>query len=62
MASNPANAVVNIYEYTNNFERNLSGQGYLGSAFIYQDMEGVLYIYTRYLIPIHADKDFLNLI
>ena len=45
---NPANAVVNFYKYQPvEFDRDLTSAGYTGTAFVYQDLDGVLYIFTR---------------
>ena len=54
---NPANAVVNFYKYqpadftsapcTGSWCRDLASTGYTGTAFVYQDLDGVLYIFTR---------------
>merc|ERR1719352_906631 len=47
--ANPANAVVNFYKYQpSSFTRDLASSGYTGTAFVYQDLDGVLYIYTRF--------------
>jgi len=45
---NPANAVVNLYYYQGDtFVRDFTDLGYAGTAFVYQDLDGVLYIYAR---------------
>eukprot|EP00092_Neocalanus_flemingeri_P035205 GFUD01038309.1.p1 GENE.GFUD01038309.1~~GFUD01038309.1.p1 ORF type:complete len:2685 (-),score=552.78 GFUD01038309.1:99-8153(-) len=50
MDNNPANAVVNLYKYTSTLtkDRDMTDGGYVGTAFVYQDLDGVLYVYTRF--------------